>query len=143
MSMTVITNLGQAGRTLPEADALARLIGVQVAAGYEISASKAVQVANGQIQPQQRYYDVELKQAADLLGVHYPKAATRDAWYFALKNNMGYRLVEMPICSYGQVIDRVTRSCVAPSKQTPKVEPKPPEPSLPAEPKPSLQKYLR
>jgi len=79
--------------------------------GYGVTADQAVRIADAQINPAQRFYDVEFHQAATLLAQSYP-AVTVNAWLLHLGNNMGYRKVVMPICHYGEMVDPVTRACV-------------------------------
>ena len=71
----------------------------------------SVRLADGDIRPDQRFYDVEYGQAAKRLANLFPES-TAQVWYQFLRDYMGYRLVAMPFCSYGEEPDPVTRQCV-------------------------------
>lgn len=85
-------------------------------ANYHTSAAQhgriaSVRLADGDIRPDQRFYDVEYQQAAKRLATLFPDS-TAQVWYQFLRDYMGYRLVDMPFCSYGEEADPVTRQCV-------------------------------
>lgn len=71
----------------------------------------SVRLADGQIRPDQRFYDVEYQQAAQRLAALFTDS-TAQVWYQFLNNYMAYRLVDMPFCGYGKEPDPVTRECV-------------------------------
>lgn len=95
----------------PAAQLIASSVLSAMQSGYGVTADQAVRMANAQINPAQRFYEVEFHHAATLLSQSYP-AVQIGAWLHHLGNNMGYRKVIMPICAYGEVVDPVTRACV-------------------------------
>jgi len=76
-----------------------------------IDAATAVARADGRLLPEQRGYLIEFKDAAAMLNIAFPQI-WQEAWLITLKNNMGYRLVEIPICGYRYSEDPVSRKCV-------------------------------
>ncbi len=94
--------------------------------GYGATPDQAVRMADRQINPAQRFYDVEFNQAATLLAQSYP-AVTVNAWLLHLGNNMGHRRVVMPVCPYGEVVDPVSRACVPETVLAPEPELRIPE----------------
>lgn len=93
----------------------------------------SVRLADGEIRPDQRFYDVEYQQAAHRLAALFSDT-TAQLWYQFLTSYMGYRLVSMPFCKYGEEPDRVTRQCVE-KRVTPPVRipviPPVPDPLIP------------
>ena len=112
---------------LPTARVIANYIGNIMKMGLGISGARAVQMASAKLAPAQRFYQVEYNHAALLLAQEFPHIS-QSSWVHHLGNYMGYRLVEIPICRYGYVVDPVTRECV--SEHVPVVLPEPePEPA--------------
>lgn len=119
---------------LPTARVIANYIGSIMKMGLGISGTRAVQMANAKIDPAQRFYMVEYNHAALLLAQEFSHIS-QSSWVHHLGNNMGYRLVEIPICRYGLVVDPVTRQCVKEYVAVTLPEPEPePEPSEELEP---------
>lgn len=108
------------------AQMLASSILAVLRAGYGVTPDQAVRMADRQINPDQRFYDVEFHQAAILLNQSYP-AVTTNAWLLHLGNMIGYRRVIIPICRYGEVVDPVTRACVPETVIAPEPEVRIPE----------------
>lgn len=106
-------------RYLPTAERIAALVSKHMESGYRLTTDEAVRMANGEIRPDQRFYLVEYQQAAKKLETAYRRRATEAAWLITLRNNMGYRLVEMQTCRYGYVIDPTTRRCVVETRPRP------------------------
>jgi len=97
---------------LYSAKIIADLVAKHHAGAYQYSRPDAVRMADGDIRQDQRFYDTEYKQAAEILATRFPTGVGASDWYMFLRNKMGYRLVDMPFCSYGMEPDPVTRKCV-------------------------------
>lgn len=117
-----ITPPGNDSASLPNAILIADLVYEQYTAGFGVPLSTAVRQADGRIQPDQRFYDVEFKGAAIKLASYKPDE-TVDVFHIGLKNNMGYRLVDIQACRYGYVVDPVTRECVEETTTPPVIPP--------------------
>jgi len=96
---------------LPAAQMIASAVGSVMDSGYGVTPTQAIRVADSQIDPAYKFYQVEFQQAATLLGQSHP-AVHVNTWLMFLGNNMGYRKVVMPICRYGEVADPMTKACV-------------------------------
>jgi len=72
----------------------------------------SIKLADGQIRPDQRFYDREIEIAAQILAARSPATETAQNWYLLMKREIGYRVVPVPFCSYGEEPHRVTRQCV-------------------------------
>ncbi len=117
------------GQYLMTAVILADLIAKHFRSPGQPGRIASVRLADSDIRPDQRFYDVEYQQAAQSLAESFPDT-TPDLWYVFLNNYMGYRLVDMPFCSYGKEPDPVTRQCVDKRSTIPPV----PEPPIPEPP---------
>ena len=98
--------------TLPTAGIIARLITKYYEGAYEYGRVDSIKLADREIRPDQRFYDVEFRQAAHILETRSPTSETWENWYALMKDYAGYRITEQPFCSYGQEPDPVTRKCV-------------------------------
>jgi len=99
----------------------------------------AIQVANAEIRPDQQFYEHEYEYCAEVLGGRFPLVSTVENWLYLLRGNMGYRLTPIPVCSYSEKIDPVTRRCVEiplppplpeiqwPEEGQPEIQPRDPE----------------
>jgi len=72
----------------------------------------SIKLADGQIRPDQRFYDREIEVAAQILAARSPSTETAQNWYLLMKREIGYRVVPVPFCSYGEEPHPVTRQCV-------------------------------
>ncbi len=97
---------------LPSAVSLANKVESHYNSGYQPGRWNSVKLADNEINPEQRYYDVEFVQASEKLAELIPNDVAASDWYEFLISFMGHRIVEMPICSYSQRLDTVTRKCV-------------------------------
>ena len=114
---------------------IANLVAKHYRSPYQYGRIESVRKADGDIRPDQRFYEREYQQAAEILAALFPEGVGKNEWYTFLRNYMGYRLVDMAFCSYGMEPDPVTRKCVqervdlAPSRNgyeaTPGIEPRP------------------
>jgi hypothetical protein len=98
--------------TLVTSEIIAGLITYQYESPMRYGRSISIRLADGQIRPDQRFYDREFEVAAQILAARSPTTETAENWYSLMKNYMGYRIVPVPFCSYGQEPDSVTRQCV-------------------------------
>lgn len=117
---------------LPAAQLIARYV-TDVISKQGLAPDRAVRTANARLSPDQRFYSVEYDHASIILWRSFPYL-NQGAWRIKLGNNMGYRLVEMPICRYGYVVDPVTRQCVEEYVDVVSPEPEPTEEVEPTEP---------
>lgn len=123
---------------LPTSQAIASAIIAILKTGYGITADQAVRMADNQMNPDQRFFEVEFHHAAILLAQSYPSVYV-SAWLQLLGNYMGWRKRAIPTCPYRQVIDPVTRECVpetVPAVEIPEVPEVPEVPELPKEKEP-------
>jgi len=120
---------------LYSAKIIADLVAKHYGGAYQYTRPDAVRMADGDIRQDQRFYDTEYKQAAEILATTFPTDVAASDWYMFLRNKMGYRLVDVPFCSYGMEPDPVTRKCVTERVDIPRgngyepipgLEPKPP-----------------
>lgn len=87
--------------------------------------SDCAKYADQQMDQRQRIFEVELRQAALLLSQTYPQGdimpaestwqweqRSYEAWYNALRNNMGWRVVDFVMCPAGYKSDPLSRQCV-------------------------------
>lgn len=95
---------------LPMARTLLGYIAANMESGLGFSVHRSIQGADIQMPPEQRLYDVELRDAAILLQDIYPQ--TTGIWLTYLRNYMGYRIVEPIFCAANMKVDPVTRACV-------------------------------
>lgn len=97
---------------LPAAKSIASRIAGYYEGPYEYGRIQSIKLADRAIRPDQRFYDVEYRQAATILQERSPNTETASNWYALMYQNAGYRIVSTPFCSYGQEPDPVTRKCV-------------------------------
>jgi hypothetical protein len=131
------------GKYLHTSQTIANLVAEHYRSPYQYGRIESIREADGDIRPDQRFYDREYQQAAEILAALFPEGVGKNEWYMFLRNYMGYRLLDMPFCSYGMEPDPVTRKCVqervreAPRRDV--LEPTPdrePTPGLEPRPKP-------
>lgn len=98
--------------TLVTSEIIAGLIAQHYESPMQHGRITSIRLADGQIRPDQKFYDREIEVAARILAARSPTTETAQNWYLLMKNYMGYRIVPVPFCSYGQEPDPVTRECV-------------------------------
>lgn len=153
MSATSIQRLGQIETTLPfRADYpptlitrpesarnevsiwIADLVYKHYARGLDFTLWQSCKFAAGEIPPEQRFYEIEVVGAAHRLAELIPEHNAISAWA-PLLNTLGSRIVPVRPCTYGEIVDPVTRQCVAEYEPPPVIiEPPEPEP----EPRPAI-----
>lgn len=134
------------GQYLYTSEMIANLVAKHYRSPYQYGRIESVRKADGDIRPDQRFYEREYQQAAEILAGRFPEGVGKNEWYMFLRNYMGYRLVDMAFCSYGMEPDPVTRKCVQERREAPRrdvVELTPdrePTPGLEPKPKPPTDK---
>jgi len=98
--------------TLYTSEVIAGLIAHQYESAMRYGRVASIKLADGQIRPDQRFYDREIEVAAQILAARSPTTETAQNWYLLMKNSIGYRIVPVPFCSYGDEPHPVTRRCV-------------------------------
>lgn len=108
--------------TLDTSKIIANRIASHYEGPYEHSRVEAIKLADRDIRPDQRFYDVEYRQASLILAARSPTTETAHNWYTLMKNYAGWRIVPIPFCKYGEVSDPVSRKCVTERAYTPPVD---------------------
>ena len=111
------------------AEMIADLVAKHHSSLYQYGRIESVRKADSDIRPDQRFYAVEYRQAAEILADRFPEGVGKNEWYTFLRNYMGYRIVDMPFCSYGMEPDTVTRQCVQERGEIPQRRDIPVEPT--------------
>lgn len=124
--------------TLYTSEVIAGLIAHQYESPMRYGRVASIKLADGQIRPDQRFYDREIEIAAQILAARSPATETAQNWYLLMKREIGYRVVPVPFCSYGDEPHPVTRQCVM---KGPEVEWQP-EPEREPEKKPKAKSSL-
>lgn len=117
--------------TLVTSEIIAGLIAHHYESAMQYSRVTSIRLADGQIRPDQKFYDREIEVAAQILAARSPTTETAQNWYLLMKNYMGYRIRPVPFCSYGEEPDPVTRECVVKRAEPPPGIPQPePQPEI-------------
>ncbi|KKN15019.1 hypothetical protein LCGC14_0990210 [marine sediment metagenome] len=124
--------------TLVTSEIIAALIATHYESAMQHGRIASIRLADGQIRPDQRFYDREIEVAAQILARRAPTTESAQNWYLLMKQYMGYRVVPVPFCSYGEEPDTVTRQCVARRAERAPAAVKQPEPGPEREAKSSL-----
>ncbi len=98
--------------TLVTSEIIAALIATHYESAMQHSRVTSIRLADGQIRPDQRFYDREIEVAAQILARRSPTTETAQNWYVLMKKYMSKRIVPVPFCSHGEEPDTVTRQCV-------------------------------
>ncbi len=85
--------------------------------GHRLWPDKAVGMANAQIASDQRFFQVELDQAAEQLTIAFPASAApygtdQITWRMLIGNKLAWRVVSITACRAGFVMDPVSKACV-------------------------------
>ena len=127
------SDLVNGGDYLYTAEVIAGLIAEHYESALRPGRIVAIKMADAKIRPDQKFYLVEFDQAAQILAARSITTETAQNWFELMKIHMQHRLVEIPVCEYGQETDPITRQCV-----TEAVNDWEPEPEPGARPKPLL-----
>ena len=98
--------------TLVTSEIIAGLIATHYESAMQHGRITSIRLADGQIRPDQRFYDREIEVAAQILARRSPTTESAQNWYFLMKQYMGQRIVPVPFCSYGEEPDPVSRECI-------------------------------
>ena len=127
-------------KILPGSTLLINAISGNMRAGYRLWPDAAVEMTDEQLATDQRFFYVELDQAAEGLARAFPLSAAPygtdlSTWRMLLGNNLGWRVVAVTACRTGYQIDPRTKGCVRERTARP---PAAPELELEPEPGPLL-----
>ena len=106
------TNWELPAETLHTSEVIAGLIAQHYESPMQYGRVASIKLADGQIRPDQRFYDREIEIAAQILAARSPATETAQNWYLLMKREIGYRVVPVPFCSYGDEPHPVSRQCV-------------------------------
>lgn len=108
---------------LPGTGIIVNAISKIIRSGMRLYAGQVASMANTQIDRAQRFWRVELEQAAEYLAENFGPGsgyggASIEMWRIALGNNFTWRVVPVIACRPGYEIDDISRACVEERRKT-------------------------